>query len=305
MTISGGRFDSEDIEILRDVLSNLIVDKLPASIEILYGDSVTALDEDEDGVNVAFDKAPERRFDIVVGADGLRSNVRKLTFGDDRQFLKPMGIAIAPFSAANTLGIENWQMSYRDGNENCMVTTVRDNREVRISLSFPAGLDDAIPDRAGQLALVRQRCSHMGWKVPQFLDIMETAPDFYLGVVAQTIMDRWTKGRIALVGDAGYCPSPFTGQGTNLAIVGAYVLAHELAQSADDHVAAFGRYEAKLRPYVTINQAIADITRDERLNDPDYYLNVVEPAMDRAKNAIELDGVAALQRGSRHDTRRI
>jgi 2-polyprenyl-6-methoxyphenol hydroxylase-like FAD-dependent oxidoreductase len=223
-----------------------------------------------------------------------------LVFGNDRKFLKPMGIAIAPFSAPNTLGIENWQLSYREAHESCMITTVRDNKEVRISLSFPAGLDDAIPDHAGQLALVRRRCGQMGWKVPQFLDIMEAAPDFYLGIIAQTIMDRWTKGRIALVGDAGYCPSPFTGQGTNLAITGAYVLAHEMAQSADDHPAAFARYEAKMRPYVTINQAIADLTRDERLNDADYYLNVVEPAMDKAKNAIELDGIAVRPSSQEH-----
>lgn len=293
MTISGGRFDSEDIEILRDVLSNLIVGKLPNFIEIIYGDSVNALHEKSDAVHVTFDRAPERMFDIVVGADGLRSNVRKLVFGDDRQYLRPMGSAIASFSAANTLGIENWQLSHRDGNESCMVTTVKDNRELRISLSFPAGLDDATPDRAGQLALVRRRCRHMAWKVPLFLHAMDAAPDFYLGVVAQTTMDSWTRGRIALVGDAAYCPSPFTGQGTNLAIVGAYVLAYELAQSPDDHAAAFGRYQTKMRPYVEINQAIADLTRDERLNDPDYYLNVVEPAMDKAKNAIELDGIAA------------
>jgi 2-polyprenyl-6-methoxyphenol hydroxylase-like FAD-dependent oxidoreductase len=293
MTISGGSFDSEDIEILRDLLSNLIVDKLPAGIETIYGDSVTSLTEDKDGVNVTFEKAPPRRFDLVVGADGLRSNIRKLVFGDDRQFLKPMGVAIAPFSAPNMLGVENWQMSYREGNESCMISTVRSNDELRISLTFPAGLDDAIPDRAGQLALVKRRCSQMGWEVPRFLEIMDKAPDFYLGVIAQVVMDRWTKGRIALVGDAGYCPSPFTGQGTNLAIIGAYVLAHELAQSPDDHAAAFARYDAKMAPYVVINQAIADLTRDERLNDPDYYLNVVEPAMNKAKHAIELEGVAA------------
>jgi 2-polyprenyl-6-methoxyphenol hydroxylase-like FAD-dependent oxidoreductase len=131
----------------------------------------------------------------------------------------------------------------------------------------------------------------MGWEVPRLLDAMEAAPDFYLGPIAQVRMDHWTCGRIALVGDAAYCPSPFTGQGTSLAIVGAYVLAWELAQADGDHHAAFAAYEQRMRPFVDINQAIADLSRDPRFGeDPQYYLDVIEPAMAGAERAIELPG---------------
>src|SRR5690606_24072988 len=144
-------------------------------------------------------------------------------------------------------------------------------------------------DREGQIALVRKTCAHLGWQVPRLLDAMEQARDFYLGPIAQVKMDRWTKGRVALVGDAGYCPSPFTGQGTSLAIVGGYVLAWELAQSPEDHAAAFARYETRMRPFVEVNQAIAELSRDPRFGeDPAYYLDVIEPAMENAEYAIEL-----------------
>ncbi|MGB8363787.1 MAG: FAD-dependent monooxygenase [Rhizomicrobium sp.] len=289
MTISGGRFDNDDIEILRDDISRLLVGKLPEGTEIIYGDSVTSIDEGENGVTVTFEKGPARKFDLVVGADGLRSNIRKLVFGGDSRFLKPLGVALAPFSTPNTIGIEDWQLTYRTGKDSCMIYTARNNSELRVCFGFAAGLEDAVSDRARQMALVRQRCGHMGWEVPRLLDAMETAPDFYLGLIAQVKMDRWTKGRVALVGDAGYCPSPFTGQGTSLALVGAYVLAHELAQTPDDHAAAFALYEAKIRPYVETNHMIAELTQDERFSDPEYYTSVVEPAMDKAKNAIVLE----------------
>jgi 2-polyprenyl-6-methoxyphenol hydroxylase-like FAD-dependent oxidoreductase len=109
---------------------------------------------------------------------------------------------------------------------------------------------------------------------------MDAATDFYFGVVAQICMEYWSKGRAALVGDAAYCPSPFSGQGTSLAIVGAYVLAQELSGSEKGHAAAFERYETRMRPYVLINQALA--LRDRDATDSDEKL-------DAAKNAIELD----------------
>jgi 2-polyprenyl-6-methoxyphenol hydroxylase-like FAD-dependent oxidoreductase len=293
MTISGGRFDNDDIEILRDRLSRLLVASLPGDVEILYGDSVSALDDEGDGVTVQLAKNGTRKFDLVIGADGLRSNIRNLVFGPDRDFLNSFDIALAPFSAPNTLGLEDWQISYRNAdNDGYMIYTAPGNEELRVCFNVPWTLDDVIPDRAGQMALIRERCGKLGWETPRFLDAMETAPDFYLGLIAQVKMTHWTKGRVALVGDAGYCPSPYTGQGTSLAVVGAYVLAHELARTPEDHVSAFARYEAKLRPFVDRNQAIAELTRDDRFtDDPEYYSTVIEPAMDEAKVAIELEGL--------------
>ena len=289
MTLSGGSFGKDTIEILRDDISDVLVSALPDAVERIYGDSVTALDTQADGVVVSFVKAADRKFDVVVAADGMGSNLRKLVFGPDREFLHPFNVALAPFSAPNTLGIADWQVQYRDGADNCLIYTARGNRELRVCFGFAATPDEVAGDRASQIALVRERCRHLGWKVPEFLDAMEASPDFYLGAIAQVKMPGWTRGRVALCGDAGYCPSPYTGQGTSLALVGAYVLAQELARAPDDIAAAFARYESRIRPFVEKNQAIAELTWDERFADPAYYGEVVEPAMDAAVGAIDLE----------------
>jgi len=200
-------------------------------------------------------------------------------------------VALAPFSVPNTLGIEDWQLTYECGSDSCMIYTARENRELRVCFGFEVPLQDVPSARAAQLALVHRHCGGMGWRIPELLKAMDQSPDFYLGPMAQVRMPRWTQGRVALIGDAGYCPTPYTGQGTSLALVGAYLLAWELAQSAHDPARAFARYEEKMRPFVNQNQAIADLTRDERLSDPAYYTSVVEPAMDEAKDAIELEGL--------------
>ena len=292
MTISGGSFDKVAIEIIREDLSKILLDALQDGIETIYGDFVTALQEDADGLVVSFDAAADRRFDIVVGADGLASSMRNLVFGPDSAYLRPFNMVLAPFSAPNIIGLEDWQLTYDTGQDSCMIYTAPGNQSLRVCFGFPAEMSSIPADRAGQLALVRERCAGMGWEVPRLLDAMEQARDFYLGAMAQVKMPGWTKGRVALIGDAAYCPSPYTGQGTSLALVGAYALACELAQHPQDHTAAYARYETIMRPFVEVNQAIADLSRDPRFgSDPAYYVDVIEPAMLNAESAVELDGL--------------
>jgi 2-polyprenyl-6-methoxyphenol hydroxylase-like FAD-dependent oxidoreductase len=291
MTISGGAFDVESIEILRDDTSEILLSALPDITEVMYGDSVVGLEDNGVDVMVSFSRAPSRSFDLVVGADGIGSNIRKLVFGDDLDWFHPFGVALASYSAPNHLELENWQVSYELGKERCLIYTARQNRELRLCFAFAAALAEVPRERAEQMALIKVRCGQWGWEVPQLLAAMESAPDFYLGPIAQIRAPTWSNGRVALVGDAAYCPSPFTGQGTSLALVGAYVLASELSQSPDDHAAAFARYEAKMRPFVEKNQALAEFGLDERFADPDFYTGVLEPALYEAQDAIELDGL--------------
>jgi 2-polyprenyl-6-methoxyphenol hydroxylase-like FAD-dependent oxidoreductase len=292
MTISGGSFDKQAIEIIREDLSRILVGAVPPEVETIYGDSVKSLHEEADGVRVEFESGLERRFDIVVGADGLTSSMRRLVFGPDSEFLLPFGMVLAPFSAPNRIGLEDWQITYDTGGDSCMIYTAPGNETLRVCFGFPAAIEDIPGDRGAQAALVRDRCAGMAWHIPALLNEMERARDFYLSPMAQVKMPRWTSGRVALVGDAAYCPSPFSGQGTSLAIVGAYVLAWELAHAVGDHASAFARYEATMRPFVEINQAIADLSRDPRFGtDPGYYVDVIEPAMARAERAVELAGL--------------
>lgn len=292
MTISGGRFGNVDIEILRDRLAHVLVGGLPSQVPIIYGDSIAAMHETDDAVEVTFASGRKDVFDIVIGADGLRSQTRRMRFGEDQEFLHSFDIAFAPFSAPNSLGLADWQISYKGLGGGYMVYTTPENDSLRVCFNVPASLDDDLGEREAQIERVRRECADLGWETPQFLEAMAVAPDFYLGLVAQVRMDRWSRGRVALVGDSGYCPSPYSGQGATLAIVGAYVLAAELAAADGDHLTAFDRYETRMRPFVDANQAIVKLTRDPRFeSDPDYYMDVIEPAMDRAKFAIDMGGL--------------
>jgi 2-polyprenyl-6-methoxyphenol hydroxylase-like FAD-dependent oxidoreductase len=278
MTFSGGRFDANDIEILRDDLSGILLEAVP-DVEKIYDNSVSSLTQKDDGVEVVFKDGSRRSFDLVVGADGIHSNIRKLAFGDERSFLHEVGTAIAVFSIPNYLGLEDWQVAHREPNGGYVIYTVRENKEIRVAIGFAARMEDELRgDVAAQKALVAERAAGFGGEIPRILKEMEKATDFYFGVAAQIKMKPWSSGRVVLVGDAAYCPSPLTGQGTSLALVGAYILAKELAQKPDDHAAAFEAYEARMRPFVAFNQALIDTEHQ-----PDAPQRI-----EKAKNAIVL-----------------
>jgi 2-polyprenyl-6-methoxyphenol hydroxylase-like FAD-dependent oxidoreductase len=160
---------------------------------------------------------------------------------------------------------------------------------------FQAEMEDLPAERIAQFAFVTERCATMGWEIPRLLSALEKAVDFYLNPVAQSKMPRWSKGRVVLVGDASYCPLPFSGQGGSLAQVGAFVLAWHIGQFSGDHAAARAGYEAMMRPFVEANLGLADLSRDPRFTaSPEYYTDVIEPAEARAENFIDLPGIPEL-----------
>jgi len=280
-TLSGGRFDSGDVEIFRDDLVGLLYE-VTRDATYQFDDSIIELEQRNDAVDVRFRSGRTGSYDLVIGGDGLRSSVRRMVFGEDELFVRPLGSAIAIFSVDNFLELNDWQVAFRDETSGFLIFPSRDNQTLRVFLGFAGGADDERLSIPEQKALVAERCRGMGWKVPALLDAMWDASDFYLSAISQVHMPAWWKDRVALVGDAGYCPSPMSGQGTSLALVGAYVLALELARADNDHVAAFTAYEARMRPFVKINQALVTDNKD----------NVSDEALDRAKNAIMLDALA-------------
>ncbi|MGV9269820.1 FAD-dependent oxidoreductase [Kitasatospora sp. NPDC003701] len=281
-TYSSGRLDSDDVELLREDLVDLLHEHTADGVEFVHGDSVTELREDEHGVHVSFAHGRPRTFDLVVGADGLHSRVRRLAFGPEERFLRHLGTHLAIFSADNFLGLEDWQVWQRDGHAGYGIYPVRDNGELRIIFGYEDE-GPAVRDPEEARRQVAERMGELRWETPRLLAALHRAPDFYADVMAQVHLDRWSAGRTVLLGDAGYCASPLSGQGTSLALVGAHLLADELGRArtaGEDHRVAFARYEERMRPFVALNQALAT----ENPGGP-----AAEESVERAKNAIALD----------------
>ncbi len=263
-TMTGGAIDSPDVEILRDELAGLIV-QATAGVDYIFGDSISALAEHADGVTVRFESGTTREFDLVIGADGLDSRTRALAFGPESDCFTPMHTHLGIFSTPNLLGLDHWQVIQQlfdpaapEQGTMGIFYSARGNTAVRAMLGFGGPLPEDLDyrDTARQKALVRAAFSHLGWRIPELLDAMDAAPDFYFDSVGQIHLDEWHRGRVGLVGDAAYCPSPLSGQGTSIALVGAYLLAGKLAEH-DGDPAAFAAYHGELRAWVAQNQQLA------------------------------------------------
>ncbi|MER7754436.1 FAD-dependent monooxygenase [Kitasatospora sp. NPDC097643] len=247
-----------EIEILRGDLADLLYEATAADVEYLFDDTVTAIAEDADGVTVTFENAPPRRFALVVGADGLHSVVRRLAFGPEEGHYRPLGGYQAWFTVKGDFGLDDWFLMYNAPGG--LVASARPGRlpgEVKASLALRcAPLDLDRHDTTAQRRLLAERFAGAGWQVDRLVAGMLNAEDFNFDSYGQIHLDRWSRGRVVLLGDAGYSPSPLTGLGTSLAVVGAYLLAGELAAARGDHRTAFARYEELMRPYVTRAQEL-------------------------------------------------
>ncbi|MES9544045.1 FAD-dependent monooxygenase [Actinomadura sp. NPDC000600] len=248
-----------DIEILRGDLARILYDATRQHTEYVFGDSIASLTEDADGVEVTFERGAPRRFDLVIGADGLHSNTRRLVFGPEERFVKHLGVNCAIFTTANHLGLDHTGHAYRTAGRLVAMYSARHNSEAKAVFYFASPqLDLDRRDVAGQQAVLAETFTGNGWQSDRLLQDMRYAPDFYFDSVGQVRMDAWSRGRVALLGDAAYCPSSLSGMGSGLALVGAYVLAGELALAGGDHRVAFGRYEEEMREYAVGCQKMGD-----------------------------------------------
>ncbi|MEJ3652567.1 FAD-dependent monooxygenase [Actinomycetes bacterium KLBMP 9759] len=264
MTFTGGPTDGPDVEILRDDLSAILL-KATEGIEYRYGDSISGIGQHDGGVDVTFERAQPRTFDLVIGADGLHSAVRGLAFGPERDCVTHLGKYLSVFTAPNFLDLDRWQI-FHQPRPGVMagLYTARDNTETRVNMGFEAEpFDYDHRDVELQKKLVADAFDGAGWVVPRMVEQMWRSPDFYFDSMAQVHLDSWSRGRVALVGDAGYCASPLSGQGTSLALVGAYVLAGELKAAGGDHAAAFAGYERQMRGFVAANQHLATVNGEQ------------------------------------------
>ncbi|MFI9837957.1 FAD-dependent monooxygenase [Nonomuraea sp. NPDC051941] len=245
-----------DLELLKPDVTRILHSITADDVSYVFDDSITAIGQDEDGVNVEFERAAGGRFDLVIGADGVYSNVRRHVFGPHRGFVQHLGMSGVGYTTANRLGLDHEGLLYSVPGRAVYVFSSGNPDRMTVSLSVATDSPDIDRlDRGTQERLVRERFAGVGWEVPQLLEEMRLAPDFYFSSACQIVMDRWSHGRVVLVGDAGYCAAPTAGMGTSQAVIGAHLLTTRLVEAAGDHTVAFPAYERRLRPYITENQS--------------------------------------------------
>jgi 2-polyprenyl-6-methoxyphenol hydroxylase-like FAD-dependent oxidoreductase len=296
----GGDGFIADIEILRGDLSQVLYDDTRDGVEYVFGDRIAELTQDADGVEVAFAGGDRRRFDVVVGADGLHSELRAMVFGPRERFVRHLGLVLAFYSVPNEFGLDRWLLEYQESGRSAMLRPIQDATRAMAMFSFPAAdLDVDYRDVEGQKRLLRERMAGLGWLTPRILAHLDDTPDFYLDQVAQVVMDRWSNGRVGLIGDAAFSSSPMSGGGTGLALVGAYLLAGELAAAGWDPEAGFAGYEARMRSFVEANQEIGrlhvqsrDVPQPDAEPSPDFAGEWFTALIDRAINGPELPDYA-------------
>ena len=245
---------SGDVEIERGDLARILYDHSKDAAEYIFGDHITGLTQTADGVDVTFARGAPRRFDLVVGADGLHSAVRRLVFGEESRFRHDLGLTIAGFAVPNTFGLDHSGLIYNEPGRLAMVASGRDRARVAVGLMFAGPAPDYDwRDTEGQKRLVAEHFAGVGWQVPTLLAALRDAPELYFDTIGQIQLDRWSAGRVVLLGDAAWCTGP-GGNGTGHAMLGAYTLAGELALAGGDFAAAFRRYELIMRPAVAKSQ---------------------------------------------------
>ncbi|ALI24983.1 Oxidoreductase [Mycolicibacterium fortuitum] len=252
-----GAMSDRHVEIMRDDLSEIYYRAGRDDVEYLFGDTITSISADGD---VTFEHSPPRRFDVVVGADGLHSGVRRLTFGDNvaESFL---GGYLSVVSVPKDLARDGEMTGYLKPGHMAGIYTADHLDDARAVFIFrptqPLDYDYRDVDR--QKAQLHAAFEHTSPEVDRWLEEIPRTPTFYFDAITQLQMRTWSRGRVTLVGDAGYCPGPAVGGSTSLAVYGAYVLAAEMVRAGDDHAAAFAAYERTLLPRVEGSRKLAAV----------------------------------------------
>lgn len=278
VTAFGGNGLVSKLEILRGDLVDVLYQATRDSVEYRFGQRISELHEGDAGMEATLTDGTVLHADLVVGADGPHSAVRRLAFGPEDQFVKPIGGYNAWFSAPDSVGLDGWYLLYQaPGGLNASMRPSHDPAIAKAGLAFrsePIEYDRHDLDQQRQI--LTERFAGAGWECDALLAAAGEADDFYFDSFAQIHMPSWSTGRVTLVGDAGYCASPLSGMGTSLALVGAYLLAGELgpASSFDGLPDALARYESRMRPYVDTCQKLNNtIDRYAPMSESDIAVN--------------------------------
>ncbi|RFS14323.1 FAD-dependent monooxygenase [Emticicia sp. C21] len=240
---------TQELEIIRGDLVQILYDSTKKDVTYHFGDWIEELKQHSDQVNVTFNSGKKETFDLVILAEGIRSSTRELVFGKEPVF-DYVGLYMAYLTIPREKSDNKWWRWYTAVKSRVLMLRPDNHGTMRASVAFleaEKGYEKLSPEE--QKNLLKAKLKGAGWEADRISKALDTSEDAYLDKVGQIKAPRWSDGRIAMIGDAAYCPTPLTGKGTTLAIVGAYLLAGELARH-ENHEDAFAAYEKRMRPYV-------------------------------------------------------
>lgn len=250
--------------LLRSDLERVLYDIVAPDVEIRFGQSIEEIEQDAREVRVTLTDGSSEPYDLLVGADGLHSNVREKLYGDESEFERYMGYYTSSFTIDNYLGDDRMFKSYSTPGKQIGLYSIAEGRMATFFIfKEEERLDISYHDTKAQKKLLTKVFKDEGWESRRILDQMESAPDFYFDSVSQIYLQPWSRGRTTLVGDAAHCVSLLAGQGSALAMASAYVLAGELREAEGNHEIAYRRYEELMMPEVLRTRRLAQEFADE------------------------------------------
>ncbi len=255
----------DEFEIERDALIQLLFDAVRGRAELVFADRITTIDERPEGLAVTFERGAPRTFDLLLGCDGLHSGVRKLWFGQEARFVHSLQQYFSITIVDKLLIERNTAQLFNVPCKAVMLNAYKNKTDIIFNFAPETELVYDYRDEAQQRKIIREQFAFVGWRAAELLREIEGSTSFYFDELCQVRMPQWSKGRVALVGDAGYCASPAAGRGGSLALDGAAALANALRAHSDDHARAFREYDEKLRPFSDEIQMAAARTAIETL----------------------------------------
>lgn len=247
---------TSDFEILRGDFARILFNATCGACEYRFGTSVSALEERDDGVYVTFANGAVEEFAIIICADGMGSTTRALALAEQTR-LRYLGAYMAFFNIPRSAEDDMWAYSVNGIGGTMINLRPGGLANTTVLVTFPATAPDPQQKQSQSIhtarRMLRAALTGRGTVAERIVNELDAVPDFYFGPMSQVQASRWSSGRLVLLGDAAHCPTPFTGKGTALALVGAYLLAGEIKRCAT-YSDAFEAYETILRPYAEKTQ---------------------------------------------------
>jgi 2-polyprenyl-6-methoxyphenol hydroxylase-like FAD-dependent oxidoreductase len=238
--------------VLRGDLETVLYNSVKDHVSIRFDTTLTQLNPQPDGVQVELSNGKNETYDLIIGADGIHSNVRRLSWGNESQFSHFLGFYVACSVIDSFFATQDTFYGHLEPKVQMSVYSIGGNQLATFFAFKSERLN--VRSREEQMDVLTQVFGNLGWVVPQLVKGTRQADDFFFDAVAQIQMDDWHRDRVALVGDACQCLTLLAGQGASMGMAGAYLLADELYKADGDYKIAFPAYQQRLKPEIIRRQ---------------------------------------------------